>query len=91
MLYSSKFNHTFAKKHSLWSFPIFVVFQIELLLLQVLPENIGVALCRRLAAYGVSIAAADISIQTLADRLSDIPYATIRFYQIDVRDRNSVT
>lgn len=52
--------------------------------------NIGVALCRRLAAHGVSIAAADISIQTLSERLSDIPNARIRFYQVDIRDRDSV-
>lgn len=51
--------------------------------------NIGVALCLRLAAHGVSIAAADISIQTLSERLSDIPDAKIRFYQIDIRDRDS--
>ena len=52
--------------------------------------NVGVALCHRLIAHGVSIAAADMSIQTLADRLADIPCDKIRFYQIDVRDRNSV-
>ena len=53
--------------------------------------NIGVALCRRLAAYGVSIAAADISVEPLVDRLAEIPRDTIRFYQIDIRDRDNVT
>lgn len=52
--------------------------------------NVGVALCHRLVAHGVSIAAADMSIQTLSERLADIPSDKIRFYQIDVRDRNSI-
>ncbi len=52
--------------------------------------NVGVALCRRLVAHGVSIAAADISMQTLTTRLADIPSDKIRFYQVDVRDRNSI-
>ncbi len=52
--------------------------------------NVGVALCHRLVAHGVSIAAADISMQTLTTRLADIPSDKIRFYQIDVRDRNSI-
>ena len=52
--------------------------------------NIGVALCRLLAAHGVGIAAADMSVDALSSRLADIPDAKIRFYQIDIRDRGSV-
>lgn len=50
--------------------------------------NIGVALCRRLAAHGVSIAAADLSKETLEEKLSGIE--NLRTYQIDVRDPESV-
>lgn len=52
--------------------------------------NIGVALCRLLAAHGVSIAATDISARTLEDRLGDIRNVPIRFYQVDIRDRENV-
>lgn len=52
--------------------------------------NIGVALCRRLAAHGVSIAAADVSVQILSERLADIPCKAIRFYEIDIRNKDSV-
>lgn len=50
--------------------------------------NIGVALCRRLAAHGVSIAAADLSKETLEEKLAGIE--NLRAYQIDVRDPESV-
>lgn len=50
--------------------------------------NIGVALCRRLAAHGVSIAAADLSLTVLRTRLADIP--NIRYYKLDVRSHDSV-
>ena len=51
--------------------------------------NIGVALCRLLAGYGVRIAAADLSADLLAERLSGLP-GEVRFYAVDVRDRVSV-
>ncbi len=50
--------------------------------------NIGIALCRRLAAHGVSIAAADLSLEILQEKLSDIP--GVRFYSVDVRSIDSV-
>ena len=50
--------------------------------------NIGVALCRRLAAHGVSIAAADLFKETLEEKLAGID--NLRTYQIDVRDPKSV-
>ena len=50
--------------------------------------NIGVALCRRLAAHGVGIAAADLSREILEERLAGID--NLRTYQIDVRDPESV-
>ena len=52
--------------------------------------NIGVALCRLLSAHGVSIAAADMSLETLSSRLACIPNNTVRFYQVDIRDRDSI-
>ena len=50
--------------------------------------NIGLALCRRLAAHGVGIAAADLSKDVLNERLAEIN--NLRAYQIDVRDPQSV-
>lgn len=50
--------------------------------------NIGVALCRRLAAHGVGIAAADLSKEILDERLAGI--GNLRTYQIDVRSLDSV-
>ena len=52
--------------------------------------NIGLALCRRLAAHGVSIAAADISATVLAERMTGINGVAIRCYEVDVRSRESV-
>lgn len=52
--------------------------------------NIGVALCRLLSAHGVSIAAADMSLETLSSRLACIPNNTVRYYQVDIRDRDSI-
>lgn len=50
--------------------------------------NIGVALCRLLAAHGVAIAAADLSKDILEERLAGIK--GIRAYKVDVRDPESV-
>ncbi|MBQ9548012.1 MAG: SDR family oxidoreductase [Bacteroidales bacterium] len=50
--------------------------------------NIGVALCRLLSAHGVSIAAADLSKETLEERLAGI--RNLRAYQVDVCDLQSV-
>jgi len=54
--------------------------------------NIGFAVCRRLAAHGVRIAACDLSEQAVADRLATLVAegAQVRAYAMDVTSRSSV-
>ena len=54
--------------------------------------NIGFAVCRRLAAQGVSIAAADIDAPGVQCRMTELCAggANIRAYQMDVTDRANV-
>ena len=54
--------------------------------------NIGHAVCRRLAAYGVRIAACDLKEEAVADRMSSLVAegADIRAFAMDVTSRESV-
>jgi len=54
--------------------------------------NIGFAVCRRLAAHGVRIAACDLSVEAVASRMGPLVAegAEIRAYAMDVTSRDSV-
>ena len=54
--------------------------------------NIGFAICRRLAAHGVRVAAADLDAQRVAERMAGLTAegADIRAYAMDVTSRENV-
>ena len=54
--------------------------------------NIGFAVCRRLAAHGVKIAAADLSTEGVEARIAPLRAegADVRAYAMNVTDRGSV-